>query len=613
MKLKLEWRKLSFEKVVDGGGSVLGLAAVLACGLLIVSRPYLIIPEPDTLAYFQMGKAFSKFSWPEWAADPFLFHGHQYITVGEGRVMAKYMPGYPLLLALGYVFGGSLGGAMWVNHLLGIITALAFWRLARHFYGSVTAFVCTVAFLTAPMTFFFMVYPLTHSADLCFSILAMLFAVRYAKYGRLPDAALLGLTAGFMPWTRPTNVLLWPAVVLMYYYARRQVNGAAEEERKLSELWGHWRGLVLGWWEKFRAWLRSWRENWRQAAAVTFRKPGRNEWVLLAAFALPVLALVVFNCCSFGAPWRTGYAFSGEQSAFTLKLGHIGAQLRRLGTGRNLLLGDAFFLLMFLGLTCRGFLRLFLVWALPTVLVYATYYYYSPGTPYMRFFLVLMPAAVLAGGNFLDRWFKRPAAKLAAMLGLLLWFGLFPPPALHVHLKALRNDYNFGRLDHQTVYHPAIGTVKPRSRDSLLGLEQWINEHLKPKDKPVVVYGSSRMCWHTGAMPGVTAYELKTWRTADTWPGGRYPAPLGQKSRQEAFAKIHRDLGRAGLQQHFRDHVKAQLDRGCAVLFMPTRGRMAEWLTEEPGFALEEVTSYSTVSYYGRRTYAIYQVKLKPE
>ena len=610
MKAPSFWPRFSPAAGVDAVADLASVLTILVVAGLMISRPYPIVPETDIAAYFQMAKAFHAGEWPAWADDPFRFNGHPYVTTGDGRVMVKYLPGYPLLLALGYWLGGSPDAALWVNAALGLIMLLAFWRLARHLFDPVTAWACTLILVTAPITYFFMVYPLTHSADLCFSVLAMLFAVRYGKRRRILDAALLGLTAGVLPLTRPTNLLLWPAIWLMYHVARRHADGLGQD-RNLAETHRYWRHHLLKTRERLLGWLANWRQDPRQALAAL--RPSPAQWALAGAFLLPLLALGYYDWRSFGVPWRTGYWFSGEQTAFEFTWAHLTTQFGRLVAGRDVLLADGVLVLMVLGLTRRGFRRLFFVWVAPTVLAYTAYYYYAWGTPYIRFFLVALPAAVLAGGNFLHHWFKSPAAKL---LLLVLGLGVAAPPLGHCW-QVLAESGKPGGAN----WDWAAGSVlKPLNGESLPGLARLIRERFNPAERPVTVFAGDRACWHTGSLLGVTAYDLGAWQPPEQDPPVTLGTPRGQASRAEAFAALRRQLGPEGLARNFRDQVRAQLAAGRAVLVLtaPDYGPpVEEWLRADRQFTLASVGSYPE-EFGGRRGYrtrqfTVWQVTLQPE
>ena len=80
----------------------MGLVSVGIFGRHMAAVGFDHLPEVDAQGYFLMGQSFAGLKWPRWADDLARFRGHVYVDVAPGQVMAKYPPGYPLLLAIGH-------------------------------------------------------------------------------------------------------------------------------------------------------------------------------------------------------------------------------------------------------------------------------------------------------------------------------------------------------------------------------------------------------------------------------------------------------------------------------------------------------------------------------
>ncbi len=361
---------------VDGGGLAwrpagrqLGAALPVAVLLLLyglVQARYFTpaVCETDTAGYVMMAErlaAGQPVGQPE--ADIFLFQSHVWVENQQGEVIAKYSPGLPLLMALGYRLGGETGLFL-VSPVAGGLALLGAFLLFRLWMSGPAAWFGMLALAANPMLLAYSNYPLAHAVDLAAVTWGMFFLWRWLRNPQLGSAIGAGLALGFAPLVRPTSALLALAVA--------------------------WVVVVASW--------RRWRSD-RQM-------PCGPVVILLLAYAVWPTWLACYNWRWFGSPLITGYALSNEQTAFaaTGLAAGIARALHGLG-------GDGLALLFGIGvlglLTFRGWAERLLAWLwfLPTLLLYSAYYYNQPGNgmAFSRFLIVLFPVLVGAGFALLDR------------------------------------------------------------------------------------------------------------------------------------------------------------------------------------------------------------------
>ncbi len=230
---------------------IAGAASAVLCWQVLGLIPHVA----DEVSYVFQGMIFGSGKlWLDPPAVPEVF-AIDHIVITPNRWCSIYTPGWPLLLAFGW-----LVQVPWiVNPLLVVLSVLGVWRLGISLFDNRTAVIASVLFAVSPFVLLMGAGLMSHMSALCASVWCMVALTAAAKSPGSRNLMLAGLLAGFLFLIRPFTaiVLLWPAV-----------------------LWCLW--------HRKTEWLRT-------AAA------------LLPGF-LPSLALLfLYNTLVFGGPLKTGY------------------------------------------------------------------------------------------------------------------------------------------------------------------------------------------------------------------------------------------------------------------------------------------------------------------
>ena len=525
--------------IANGAGWFGGVVVIVWFAILLVRYHIHFVPEVDSQGYFLIAKSFSRFEWPRWTEDLGRFYGAVWVKVGDQQVMSKYTPGWPALLTIGYWIAG-LDGALWVNPVLAVVGAAAFFLLAWRLFNSAAAFICTTIWLSAPMVPAYMNYPLSHTTDVAAVLLAFLFTVVWAQTGRRWAAVAAGCCAGFLPAIRPANVLLWPALVAIYW--------AVADHRPVR-----WRAFLLAW-------------------------------------SVPVALLATYNWISFGAPWRTGYALTGEQTGFDWRLiWQRGMYLPM--TARTFLQARWWWLILAGGLASWRRWKLlvaFVIWIVPLLVLYDSYYFFYPNETSLRFLLATLPAAIFCIGFLLTHRITQDARlQLAVVAGFALWVGLDQPGFLDT-LNELQQGRSYSYAETRTNAVARLTSmfyqVHSRYPATLL--------HRQLGPRPTAIYASKQVSWTFGAMPGVVNYELLGWHDPHYFkPPDEHCARKDVWEDPRRHAQRHAwytRVGRDGLRQDFLQHVRQDLAAGRDVFIADPRGwPMNKWLGAESDLVVE--------------------------
>lgn len=601
-------------------GWLVGLAMVVWFSGQLAHYRYRTIQETDTRGYIEIAKALARCELPRWRDEFSRFRSHCWVEpsahgpesadsaaaaaaapVSESAapeaqpwVMSKYSPGWPLCLVPGYWLGGE-HGALWVNPILAMLGVLAFFLLARDLFGAVAAAICTFVWVTSPMLLMYANYPLGHGPEIAFTVFAAAALVRWAKTGRARWALAAGFCAGFLPLIRPTTVLLWPGLALLYVVVRHGARAAASEPAASR---GRWR-LVRPTWPIVRPWL---------AASL--------------GAAIPILFVLWYNHALYGNVFRTGYYFTDEQKAFDLDWLVPGTNARVGSTWsggqggrwldwrwqsffgeREFMLENRFALLVLLALVLRlsspGLAAAFLLWCVPTFLLYMSYYFFTGGPVFYRFLLSCLPAAVLSIGFLGGGWVRKAwPVQLLLLAGFGLWIWHTPPRYFTRRAQVAQHEdldrtkfplYSFQLRDPLT---QAFSLAHMPSRT--LDLEPWIVPH------PCAVYARSWRQWEVAMYPTVTAYDL------DAWTDPRVFQPFAQGPRnahnQQEWgvwgdgARVRSEqarmqaIGQAALPDLFRRQVERHLQAGRPVYILVDSGHaVLDWARATPAWTVEKV------------------------
>ncbi|MFO7871242.1 MAG: hypothetical protein R6V03_07390, partial [Kiritimatiellia bacterium] len=123
--------------------------------------------ESDLDAYFFLAKQMARFDPVAVTTDtPFLYQQHPWVETVEGRITAKFAPGYPLLMAPFYwLFGDN--GLFLVSPVAAMLTVIAAFLLFRLWMSDGAALLALTAMCVNLTFFFYSGYPLAHSANVC--------------------------------------------------------------------------------------------------------------------------------------------------------------------------------------------------------------------------------------------------------------------------------------------------------------------------------------------------------------------------------------------------------------------------------------------------------------
>lgn len=346
--------------------------------------------------------------------DPFLHHSHVWVENERGEVIPKFAPGYPALMALGYLAFGD-EGLFIVSPVLGGIALLGSFLLFRAWMPLLPSLLALVTLATNQAMLFYSGYLLTHASSVCFITWGMYFLWKWWQRPGMGWALGTGLCLGFASTVRHSGGALALAVAAAVGLQWRRTGGD--------------RGPM------------------RRAALL----------LVLAYTVFPAL-LAAYNAFVFGHPLRTGYALSNEQYAFSFA--YLARNFGMLNRGLSGVALPMIFPFAILGLVfCGPWPDRLLRWAwfLPIYALYASYYWATPNMAYLRFFIDLFP--LLAGSAYLllDRVNVSVLARGAAMVILCT---LAVSAAAEDLAKALRG-HAFGRREMAAAARLASNALPP--------------------------------------------------------------------------------------------------------------------------------------------------------
>ena len=384
----------------------LALALLAAAAFFLGTHRYWTPADQgmDENAYLVSARLLAQTGSPGFAApDPYSFVGPMWIRTVDGRFYPKYPLGQTLLLAAAFKAGGPRA-AFLVNPLLMTLALAGVFLLGREVAGSLAGLLALLAMAASPALLVETNASDSHAGSLAFTTWGMFLLLRWWRTGRLRHAALAGLLLGLSTITRYTEgVLLLPAALVVLFrlglgrrWARRDLAGAA--------------ALAVGW-------------------------------------LLPVGGQLAFNLRTLHG--LTGYGSTHESTAFSADYFTRNAWP---AVSHLFLHGLPFLLpLAVLGLALLTFRerRLGLVlwaWALPTFLLYMSYYWARDSVAYLRFFLTAFPPLAMGLAWLLTRPVPRPVLGLerlgrrvqpALTLALVLACGAF---GVRATLPLLKSD-----------------------------------------------------------------------------------------------------------------------------------------------------------------------------
>jgi 4-amino-4-deoxy-L-arabinose transferase-like glycosyltransferase len=303
--------------------------------------------------------------------SPAQFVGMHWLETGDSLFQSRYPAGLPVLFAVAWKLGG-LRAALLVNPLLASLTVLLTFFLARRWVDGWPALLAAAVVATNATAQQHALDADAHTAAAFFLTAGVLLLLQFADDLAPLRGLLAGLCLGIVPTVR------YPEAIA---------------------------GVAVG------AWL-----LWRV-------RPLGRVWPAVVGAAAPLGLLMIHNAAAYGAPWRTGYALTGEQTGFgwSYFTAHALSYLQSLG-GSGLGLFFAFGLAGLAGLAAdvrhraAGVLLAGIV--VPLVLLYMAYYF-GAGDGNLRFLVPTFPLLAATGV-----WLLARATAALGPAGRAVWIAV---------------------------------------------------------------------------------------------------------------------------------------------------------------------------------------------
>jgi len=466
-------------------------------------------------------------------SDPYEFISGNWVEAREGVYYAKYPVGYPALVALAYRWGGP-DATFWVNPVLATLAVLGIFYLGRVMLNPTAGLFAAILLATNPLQAHFGLSALSHTGSLCFAIWAMYFTWQWWQRGGRMNAVLSGALTGYAVSIRYTEALLVLPVVAAV------ISRVRADRRALGD-WG-----------------------WMTAAGLVALTP-----------------LIAQHWIAYGSPFVTGYALCKEATGFGWKWlqDNWWLMLQRMDGGGLFLLfplGIAGLVVLLVRDRARGiFLAL---WAVPSLLLYAAYYWapQGEGPGYVRFFVSVFPPLILgalallyaAGQN--HRWQHVAVGVFVLLVATTNW----RETMRQLNRRADRAIFSRATSEMVTQYVPADAVIF--AADGMLNyVEYW---------------GDFRLYAQETFERGALANKLKVLATDE-------PHPF-QRQKAQRIANLLGDKKDGQLVELQRDLIREHLAAGRAVMLLTNRdgmrrwrGRVGEW------YRLESVAEWVQFTY----------------
>jgi hypothetical protein len=333
-----------------------------------------VFPDFDAVGYFTAGKNVADCGRPALAREsPLQFIGIHWIENAHGRYFSRYPPGVPAILATLFKLGGS-GAALMLNPLLVAAAMVLIFTVVRTRSGDSLALLAAVLLAVNPLVNRQAFHVDAHTAATTCVLAIVVLIDRWMRTQTTSLAVAIGALCGTLPTLRYGDGAALLGVVAFFAIVIRQRPDAF-----------------------------------------------RHALVAAGAAALPLAALAYYHHRVFGAALRTGYDFTGEQSAFGAArvLDRVVPYAYDLlcVTGIAFVLGTAAIVLLVSRRTDRAFGALLAGAVLGPLLVYMAYYWHETvgdSTP-ARFLLPIVPL-LLAGAVIFTHDVSRTRPALRAVL-----------------------------------------------------------------------------------------------------------------------------------------------------------------------------------------------------
>ena len=331
--------------------------------------------------------------------DIFQCQNHVWIENEKGEVTPKFAPGYPAVMAIFHKIGGDVA-MFWVSPVSGVMTLLGAFLLFRLWMTSLTAILATACLAANKMFLVYTGYLLTHSLDICVVTWGMYFLFKWRRHGGLGDAIGAGLILGFACAVRFTEALL--AIVIMIAIISRLIPYS-------RELVAHRRQTAEG-------------------SKADAKAPGYHP---LVSTAVLVVSYAFFPSLAVDLQQDALWKFFDHRVLFFKRAACLLTCPDAQDSSRDLgwheprrtfpdIGGRTGGPMLVIGSWSEGLMLIF--WALPLILLHASYYWAGGSMSYLRFFICLFPAFIGSAFALIDkvplsasrRWFA--AVVFAAMV-----------------------------------------------------------------------------------------------------------------------------------------------------------------------------------------------------
>jgi hypothetical protein len=369
-----------------------GVLVAILVGFWVFTQQFWVAAHPgtDQNGYLVGGKLFANhFSMGMTPDDPYSFVGRMWVATADGRYYPKYPPGFSIIVAIVLTFGGPIA-VYFISPVLMTLALGGVFLIVRQVAGSFAGILGMLIVASSPVTLMLANNPNSHAGALCFVTWGMYLLLRWWERGTFWRAALAGSLLGCAVTIRYTEGLLVIPLLMVAFFNL------------------HWRRG----------------KSWGQAGT------------LIGCWAGPILLVLLSNRAVFGG-W-TGYDSTNESTAgfkweyFQSHWEMMIRQFANTGLFFTLPIG----LMGLILLQARNW-KLSLVlcsWLLPSVLAYASYYWYWPadqrGIGSMRFLISVFPPVALGAAwcmtrivpaapysSWTLRWIVAPLAALVVVLG----------------------------------------------------------------------------------------------------------------------------------------------------------------------------------------------------
>jgi hypothetical protein len=332
--------------------------------------------SPDANGYFKQARLLAETGSTSFSLEkPLQYVNTHWVSSDHRTYYSQYPPGLAWLSAPGYLLGKTTG-ALLVNPLLASLSLLGVFWLARR-WGLSQGWALIPAVLLA-MNPAFNEHALWEGSHIAVLFCLVFGALALTKWGETNSPSwgmVAGLLWGMIPAIRYPEALYGLAVAVF--------------------------------------------------ALLHFKRDKRYAVGVVALFigaAVPLSALAIRNHLAFDACWKTGYALTGEQTAFSwadLSRNHLNylQALRDEGLGWLAGVGVAGLGLMVFRRELRRYGILSLLTIVPIVLLYMSYYW-SMGV--LRFLLPIVPLLMIAGVFLLAQLAETARGAAMAATGTLL-------------------------------------------------------------------------------------------------------------------------------------------------------------------------------------------------